>query len=115
MVRYALVAHCHLHLRALATLAMTPPTDSLEDALRAACEAVDVVVCVRGQPEMCPCCRTRMAAEGRASIPALAAVVREWMKKHMQKGFGSSPGDDAMERGYDMALADVARRLGLSQ
>ncbi len=89
---------------------MTPPTDPLEAALRTACEAVDVVVCIRGQPEMCACCQQRIAAESSATIPALAAAVREWIKGQVPGIMGKTQLD------YDdeyHALADVAQRLGL--
>lgn len=93
---------------------MTSPTDSLVTALRAALDAVDVVVCIRGLPEMCPCCRARASAEGRASISALAAAVRGWMRGWMRRQMPEREAGvwDSVQ-GYNAALADVARRLGL--
>lgn len=84
---------------------MTPPIDSLEAALRAV-PTDDNPDCCYG--EGC----TRLCS--RSDYPALAAAAREWIQRMMPLPFIGHAGGAAPGAGvYNLALADVARRLGL--
>ena len=82
---------------------MTPPTDTLETALRAVA-LTQIATCASG-------CHTEA---GGPDYAALAAAAREWVQRMMPLPFVGHPGCAAPGAGaYNMALADVARKLGL--
>ena len=95
---------------------MTPPTDSLEAALR----AVPLVCRDCGEPatDARPLvCSVMSLHDSVADYAALAAAARKWVKENMPMPFESRPSVwwDAGSRyaGYNRALADVAKALGL--
>ena len=91
---------------------MTPPTDSLDAALRAVpglCErALRPDPGDDDDPEAEPC-----RNHGEQDIPALAAAVREWMTYWMPAPLAVRTDRAPWERGWNEALAEVARRLGI--
>ena len=82
---------------------MTP--DSLEAALRAVL-LVSEKTWPNGQVEEVP------------DYPALAAAAREWIKQNMPMPFEIRPAfgwEESRSAGYNRALADVAKALGLEE
>lgn len=87
---------------------MTLPVDSLEAALWAV---------------PCRYCLDPLSAHTKQSCwrwspeePALATAVREWIRHHLPMPFLGHPGSAAPgAECYNAALADVARRLGLTK
>ena len=87
---------------------MTPPTDSLENELRA--------VPLRGMPSttLPPIAGNIPATEWVVDYSALAAKAREWVRANLPLPFLGHPGCAAPgAESYNVALADVVRRLGL--
>jgi len=90
---------------------MTPPTDSLEAALRAV---------PLGSAQLS---RTVGDGDGNAitllitvpapDYPALAAATREWIKRQMPLAYMDDAARLRNVEGYNAALADVAKALGL--
>ncbi len=88
---------------------MTPPTDSLEAALRAVEPVHD---CHRDDPDMC--------CYDAVSSAALAAAAREWMQRQMPATwYIDEILEDRVQRArrcaYNDAIAAVARALGLME
>jgi hypothetical protein len=91
---------------------MTPPTDSLEAALAKVplrCVACGFVAPLRPFSHI---------HTGFAQLPNdLAAAAREWAKQQMPLAFLIAPFESKEQQsqgaGYNTALADVARALGL--
>ena len=81
---------------------MTPPTDSLEAALRGV-PLTQIVTCAAG-------CHTEA---GEPDYPALAEALREWIRRQMPPKDTGHAGTFAHADVYNEALADVARRLEL--
>ena len=87
---------------------MTPPTDSLEDALLQV-PWVHAPICN-------PLAHRNYMGDGAWCIPvpdgpALAAAARKWMRQHFPTPMHSDQGTESLA--YNNALETVARALGL--
>ena len=92
---------------------MTPPTDSLETALR----VVPLVCRDCGEPatDARPIvCTVASVHDSVADYRALAAVARAWARERIPSAVTITLAVDRREaRAYNAALADVAKALGL--
>ena len=92
---------------------MTPPTDSLETALR----VVPLVCRDCGEPatDARPIvCTVASVHDSVADYRALAAVARAWARERIPSAVTIRLAVDRREaRAYNAALADVAKALGL--